>query len=132
MWCLQDTFATGTFLWCRRTLYLRYVTRSHGVVHVRLTPVLRDCQQKIAPYWAPAPTHQGLFILFVCLPSKHCAGHRTQQLHAHLHGCIRPATISELAAAGGVDLTPEQQRVLAPGGERTLSDCFKIFDTIHT
>eukprot|EP00752_Nemacystus_decipiens_P001234 g1233.t1 len=54
------------------------------------------------------------------------------ELHAHLHGCIRPVTLSELAAARGITLSAEQQRVLAPGGERSLSDCFKIFDTIHT
>lgn len=56
---------------------------------------------------------------------------RTRQLHAHLHGCIRSATLSELAADRGIALSAEQQRVLAPGGERSLSDCFKIFDTIH-
>ncbi|CBJ34009.1 conserved unknown protein [Ectocarpus siliculosus] len=54
------------------------------------------------------------------------------ELHAHLHGCIRPATVRDLASARGIILSPEQQRVLAPGGERSLSDCFKIFDTIHT
>ncbi|CAM9351236.1 unnamed protein product [Ectocarpus sp. 6 AP-2014] len=54
------------------------------------------------------------------------------ELHAHLHGCIRPATVRDLASARGITMSPEQQRVLAPGGERSLSDCFKIFDTIHT
>ena len=67
----------------------------------------------------------------VTFSSRSTSCYRTMQLHAHLHGCIRPSTISELAAAGGITLTAEQQRVLAPGGERTLSDCFKIFDTIH-
>ncbi|CAN0009402.1 unnamed protein product [Scytosiphon promiscuus] len=54
------------------------------------------------------------------------------ELHAHLHGCIRPATVRDLAASRGIAMSLEQQRVLAPGGERSLSDCFKIFDAIHT
>ncbi|CAN0351067.1 unnamed protein product, partial [Pylaiella littoralis] len=54
------------------------------------------------------------------------------ELHAHLHGCIRPATLRDLAAARGIAMSAEQQRVLSPDGERSLSDCFKIFDTIHT
>lgn len=60
-----------------------------------------------------------------------CAVSPTRQLHAHLHGCIRPATLTELAAARGLASSEEQQRALAPGGERSLSDCFKIFDAIH-
>lgn len=54
------------------------------------------------------------------------------QLHAHLHGCIRPETVRDLAAANGVKMSPEQHRALAPGGDRSLSDCFNVFDAIHS
>ncbi|CAN0285402.1 unnamed protein product, partial [Laminaria digitata] len=54
------------------------------------------------------------------------------QLHAHLHGCIRPETVRDLAAANGIKMSPEQHRALAPGGDRSLSVCFKIFDAIHS
>ncbi|CAM9272345.1 unnamed protein product [Ascophyllum nodosum] len=54
------------------------------------------------------------------------------ELHAHLHGCVRPETLLDLAAARGFKMAPEQQRALRPGGDRSLSDCFKIFDVIHS
>lgn len=53
------------------------------------------------------------------------------QLHAHLHGCIRRETVRDLAAANGISMSPEQHRALAPGADRTLSDCFKLFEIIR-
>jgi adenosine deaminase len=57
------------------------------------------------------------------------------ELHAHLHGCIRPQTLAELVrdsqhlssngSAQDVIVTVLSQ----PG--RSLSDCFRIFDLIH-
>lgn len=54
-----------------------------------------------------------------------------RQLHAHLHGCIRPETVRDLAASRGINISPEQHQVLARGGDRSLSDCFQVFDVIH-
>lgn len=51
------------------------------------------------------------------------------ELHVHLHGCARPATV--------VDLAPEDIRLsganieLLERGGRSLSECFAIFDVLH-
>lgn len=49
------------------------------------------------------------------------------ELHAHLHGCARLATIAELAPAG----MDTRALLQATTNERDLSRCFAIFDIIH-
>lgn len=62
------------------------------------------------------------------------------ELHAHLSGCVRPATLAELlAAAGGDTQTDDAVRAsvcggaaAAPaGGARSLTDCFRVFALVH-
>lgn len=59
------------------------------------------------------------------------------ELHAHLHGSIRNNTLREFVEAelGGssdlVEKTLMTKRLSSQTGERTLSDCFSIFDIIH-
>ena len=79
------------------------------------------------------------------------------ELHAHINGCVRDATIKcgpsalrtlhpaaalnaahyvvaarELAAAQGhAGVSQQAQRLLSLRGERTLADCFALFDVIH-
>lgn len=57
------------------------------------------------------------------------------ELHAHLHGSIRPSTLIELvAAADGLSGKPEAAEVISevlPRADRSLRDCFRIFDLIH-
>ena len=47
------------------------------------------------------------------------------ELHAHLNGSIRPATLRRLAAERGLDARR------APRPKRTLEVCFEIFALIH-
>jgi len=49
------------------------------------------------------------------------------ELHAHINGCVRPSTLSELARARG--LAEECARAL--DGERTLESVFDIFKLAH-
>jgi adenosine deaminase len=54
------------------------------------------------------------------------------ELHAHLHGCIRPATLAALlpptaAAAATVPAATHP----GPTAARSLSDCFATFAAIH-
>uniref|UniRef100_A0A7S1SV45 Adenosine deaminase domain-containing protein n=1 Tax=Tetraselmis chuii TaxID=63592 RepID=A0A7S1SV45_9CHLO len=56
------------------------------------------------------------------------------ELHAHLNGSIRGATIRELARAGhvAVKLSAEEvERLTSPDGDRSLHETFALFDLIH-
>ena len=60
------------------------------------------------------------------------------ELHAHLSGCVRPATLAELLAAadGGADAGAAAAvraalASAAPSGARSLSDCFRVFALVH-
>ncbi|GAQ87811.1 Adenosine deaminase [Klebsormidium nitens] len=54
------------------------------------------------------------------------------ELHAHLNGSIRDATIRELAdKRGPKGLLAEDAHTLTSKGDRSLADCFKLFDVIH-
>ena len=53
------------------------------------------------------------------------------ELHAHLHGSIPQSTLAELVQAKNA-LRPVKERIeLPPAENRTLEDCFRIFDAIH-
>lgn len=58
---------------------------------------------------------------------KLCAQLPKAELHAHLHGCARLATIAELAPAG-VDTS---HCTVESGDDRSLDACFAIFGAIH-
>jgi len=49
------------------------------------------------------------------------------ELHAHLHGCVRRATLRELASACG----GSAPAITLPDATRSLSDCFAMFGAIH-
>jgi len=51
------------------------------------------------------------------------------ELHAHLHGCARPATVVDLAPAD-VQASRATVQLLERGG-RSLAECFAIFDVLH-
>lgn len=55
------------------------------------------------------------------------------ELHAHLNGSIRDDTLRELATAEGTTVTlgTEEVSKLTRRGDRSLSECFKLFDLIH-
>mmetsp|Transcript_189 Transcript_189/g.349 ORF Transcript_189/g.349 Transcript_189/m.349 type:complete len:354 (+) Transcript_189:104-1165(+) len=55
------------------------------------------------------------------------------ELHAHLNGSIRDSTIRELAAAhiASGELDSENVFKLTMKGDRSLPECFKLFDLIH-
>jgi len=65
------------------------------------------------------------------------------ELHAHLHGSIRDCTLQELLDRAHRSTTsprpnpdpsaPQELALLRvpPGDERSLADCFALFDTIH-
>lgn len=58
------------------------------------------------------------------------------ELHAHLHGSIRPATLTDLVKAAehlrsSADALHIINDVLPQPG-RSLRDCFRIFDLIHS
>lgn len=50
------------------------------------------------------------------------------ELHAHIHGCVRPATLAELLQEQA-RLTGCEPRRLPEG--RSLDQCFEMFDLIH-
>eukprot|EP01047_Picozoa_sp_COSAG01_P027870 COSAG01_NODE_1854_length_9053_cov_2.566499_6_plen_494_part_00 len=51
------------------------------------------------------------------------------ELHAHINGCIRDATLTELCRASA---DPVARRfVVPPAEERSLMQCFEMFDIIH-
>ncbi len=52
------------------------------------------------------------------------------ELHAHINGCCRPSTIQSLADLAGVDAS--QAKLLSPATKKSLSDCFKLFDLVHS
>ena len=49
------------------------------------------------------------------------------ELHAHVNGCVRPSTLSELARERGL----EEECARALRGERELMMCFEIFKLAH-
>ena len=49
------------------------------------------------------------------------------ELHAHVNGCVRPSTLSELARERGL----EEECARALKGERELMMCFEIFKLAH-
>ncbi|KAJ5073563.1 adenosine deaminase-like protein [Anaeramoeba ignava] len=55
------------------------------------------------------------------------------ELHAHLNGSIRESTIKEFIEKSNLKnkINPEDTKLLEKGSERTLSDCFKLFDLIY-
>lgn len=57
-----------------------------------------------------------------------CKKLRKIELHAHLNGCLRASTLSELASASGKN---EAALKLISCGDRTLAECFVIFGLIH-
>ena len=65
-----------------------------------------------------------------CASEIFCKALPKVELHAHLHGSIRDATLLELAEASG-STTHVSQCKAAAYGDRSLSDCFKLFDLIH-
>jgi adenosine deaminase len=51
------------------------------------------------------------------------------ELHVHLHGCARPATVLDLAPE---DIKSSGAKIeLLERGGRSLSECFAIFDVLH-
>ena len=51
------------------------------------------------------------------------------ELHAHINGCIRDSTLSALCRDSA---DPEvREFVVPPAEERSLSQCFQLFDVIH-
>ena len=55
------------------------------------------------------------------------------ELHAHLHGSIRDATLVELLTANGSSASLAAMRILRETAhQRSLSDCFALFDSIHS
>ncbi|CAL8470104.1 g9646 [Coccomyxa elongata] len=59
---------------------------------------------------------------------KFCQALPKVELHAHLNGSLRDTTIRELALKRNLD--PALTKVIEMG-DRTLSECFKLFDIIH-
>lgn len=58
-------------------------------------------------------------------------------LHAHLSGCVRPSTLLELSKNKGTELSIQAERLLSASSyikreSRTLSECFEIFNLIHS
>lgn len=60
------------------------------------------------------------------------------ELHAHLHGCLRPQTLAELSAAASTSGVPDPSLssalALAAGATpapRSLSACFTVFAAVH-
>eukprot|EP01052_Picozoa_sp_SAG31_P026198 SAG31_NODE_2357_length_5874_cov_4.759827_1_plen_359_part_00 len=47
------------------------------------------------------------------------------ELHAHINGCIRDTTLNELCLQEGIDF------VVPPATDRSLMQCFDMFDVIH-
>jgi hypothetical protein len=58
------------------------------------------------------------------------------ELHAHLNGCVRDATIQQLLSErasgdGALALTDEEAAALQHKGSRSLHECFQLFGLIH-
>jgi adenosine deaminase len=52
------------------------------------------------------------------------------ELHAHINGCIRDSTLNELCR---LSADPVARRfVVPPADDRSLMQCFEMFDIIHT
>mmetsp|Transcript_26097 Transcript_26097/g.49276 ORF Transcript_26097/g.49276 Transcript_26097/m.49276 type:complete len:351 (-) Transcript_26097:333-1385(-) len=64
---------------------------------------------------------------------RYCQSLPKIELHAHLNGSIRDDTLRELAMAedSTVDLLMEDVIKLTNRGDRSLGECFKLFDLIH-
>lgn len=60
---------------------------------------------------------------------RHCRALPKVEVHAHLHGCIRDATLLELAEVAG--LLHEVRPVVHKAADRSLQECFRLFDLIH-
>ena len=60
--------------------------------------------------------------------SQFCLRLPKAELHAHLNGMLRDATLRELAEIHGI--SPDSCKLSARGG-RTLNECFTVFAVIH-
>ena len=65
-----------------------------------------------------------------------CSSLPKAELHSHLNGTIRPATLLELLTAHAPDLLPQLGPAGAgalptPAASPSLSECFRTFDLIH-
>eukprot|EP00892_Ulva_mutabilis_P003273 jgi/Ulvmu1/1317/UM011_0045.1 len=62
--------------------------------------------------------------------AQFCASLPKVELHAHLNGSCRDSTLRELAATAPT-MSPSCAKLLSVNGDRTLAECFQLFDVIH-